>query len=48
MANRRAEDHNEKEAEAAFVIDREGCLAGAAVYSSEAGGWLDFRGQGQR
>ncbi len=33
---------NEKEAEAAFVIDRQGCLAGAAVYSSEAGVWLDF------
>ena len=33
---------NEKEAEATFVIDRDGCLAGAAVYSSEAGVWLDF------
>ena len=33
---------NEKEAEAAFIIDRQGYLAGAAVYSSEAGVWLDF------
>ena len=33
---------NEKEAEATFVIDRQGYLAGAAVYSSEAGVWLDF------
>ena len=28
--------------EAAFIIDRRGYLAGAAVYSSEAGVWLDF------
>ena len=33
---------NEKEAEAAFIIDRRGYLAGATVYSSEAGVWLDF------
>ena len=25
-----------------FVVDREGYLAGAAIYGSEAGTWLDF------
>ena len=25
-----------------FVIDREGFLAGAAIYGSEAGVWIDF------
>lgn len=33
---------NERDAEATFVVDREGYLAGAAVYGADAGYWIDY------
>ena len=30
------------DAELTFIVDREGHLAGAAIYGSEAGTWIDF------
>ncbi len=35
-------NNHETEADLTLIFDREGYLAGAAVYSSEAGTWLDY------
>ena len=35
-------DNRELDAELTYIVDREGYLAGAAIYGSEAGTWLDF------
>lgn len=35
-------DNHELDIDMTFIIDKEGLLAGAAIYGSEAGTWLDF------
>ena len=35
-------DNRELDIELTLIVDREGCLAGAAIYGSEAGTWIDF------
>lgn len=35
-------DNRELDIDLTFIIDRKGCLAGAAIYGSEAGTWIDF------
>lgn len=35
-------DNRELDIEMTYIIDREGHLAGAAIYGSEAGTWIDF------
>ena len=35
-------DNRGLDAELTFIVDREGHLAGAAIYGSEAGTWIDF------
>lgn len=35
-------DNRELDADLTYIVDREGSLAGAAIYGSEAGTWLDF------
>ncbi len=35
-------NNRELDAELTFIVDREGHLAGAAIYGSEAGTWIDF------
>ena len=35
-------NNRETDIELTFILDKEGCLAGAAIYGSEAGTWIDF------
>lgn len=35
-------DNRELDIDMTFIVDKEGFLAGAAIYGSEAGTWIDF------
>lgn len=35
-------DNRETDISITFIVSKEGCLAGAAIYGSEAGPWIDF------